>query len=287
MGVGCAKVFDADVEPEIGERFFVGVAEPFGRMLAILAGAEEKAAVPAHVGFAANVAAANASGNGGAARLKGNEVVELHGVGDLQPIFAESAEICAGFIGQNDVANFEDRFAAGWIVRKGGSGFAHFRIVAAVALPFERSGIEAVNGENDLVDVPTANFFRRETAEESAVGIEDGFDARDAVEGSHHSGEVIVEDRFTEAAYFENGTAASFELARERGEEVDVHAAFRTIHDSARTVAARKIAMVGEFNGGANGKFSELEEVRFFEIEPVEAFAEGIDVAEFGKIVGN
>jgi len=96
-----------------------------------------------------------------------------------------------------------------------------------------------------------------------------------------------VEDRFTEAAYFENGTAASFELARERGEEVDVHAAFRTIHDSARTVAARKIAMVGEFNGGANGKFSELEEVRFFEIEPVEAFAEGIDVAEFGKIVGN
>lgn len=45
--------------------------------------------------------------------------------------------------------------------------------------------------------------------------------------------------------------------------------------------------MVGELNGGANRKFSEFKEVGLFEIEPVETFAEGIDVAEFGKIVGN
>jgi hypothetical protein len=45
--------------------------------------------------------------------------------------------------------------------------------------------------------------------------------------------------------------------------------------------------VIGEFDGNAHGEFAELEEVGLFEIEPVDAFAEGVNVAKFGKIVGD
>jgi hypothetical protein len=43
--------------------------------------------------------------------------------------------------------------------------------------------------------------------------------------------------------------------------------------------------MIGEFHGGAHREFSEFEQIRLFEVEPVDAFVERINFAEFGKIV--
>jgi hypothetical protein len=57
------------------------------------------------------------------------------------------------------VTNFKNGFATRVIVRECGSGFAHLQVIAAFALLFERSGIESVNRENDVVDVPTTNLF--------------------------------------------------------------------------------------------------------------------------------
>jgi len=79
-------------------------------MLAILAGTEEEPAIPANVGLTSDVAAADTAGNRVAARRKGYEVIEFYGIGDLQPVLAERAEIEAGFVGQNDMADFEDGF---------------------------------------------------------------------------------------------------------------------------------------------------------------------------------
>jgi hypothetical protein len=43
--------------------------------------------------------------------------------------------------------------------------------------------------------------------------------------------------------------------------------------------------MIGEFDSGTHGKFSEFEKVGLFEVQPVHGFANGINIAEFGKVV--
>jgi len=140
-------------------------------MLANLAGAQEKTTVPADVGFAADVAAADFRGNGGAMRVKRKEKVELHGVGDLQPVFPEGPPIGIGFVGEDDVADFKDGFAAGFVRGELFGSAANLGIVAAFALAFKPGRIEAVDGKDDVVEVPRANLFGSEAAEYCAVGI--------------------------------------------------------------------------------------------------------------------
>jgi hypothetical protein len=77
-------------------------------VLAILAGAQEKTTVPADVSFASDVAAAHFRGNGGTCLVERKEIVEFHGVGDLQPVFPEGPADRNGFVGKDDVADFKD-----------------------------------------------------------------------------------------------------------------------------------------------------------------------------------
>jgi hypothetical protein len=158
VSLGGAKSFDANVEPQIRNRFLLGVAEPLGGMLAFLTGAEEKAAVPADVGFAPDVSTAHIRGNSGAVRLERNQVMNF-AVSAICSQSLRNAQTGAVSVGENDVTNFKNGFATRVIVRECGSGFAHLQVIAAFALLFERSGIESVNRENDVVDVPTTNLF--------------------------------------------------------------------------------------------------------------------------------
>jgi hypothetical protein len=128
-------------------------------VLAFLASAEKQTAIPADIGFAADIAAANFCGNGGTAGLKRNQIVELYSVGDLQPVFAEGAQVGVGFVGKNDVAYFKNGSTAGPACREILGGGADLRIVAALALTFKRLGVEAVNGQNNLVDIPITYLF--------------------------------------------------------------------------------------------------------------------------------
>lgn len=66
--MGQAKVFDANIKPQCGDWLFAGVAQPLGRVLTILAGTEQQAAVPTNVGLTPNVAAADTIRNRVAAR---------------------------------------------------------------------------------------------------------------------------------------------------------------------------------------------------------------------------
>ena len=156
--MGGAKLLEPHIEPQGRERFFPRAAEPFGRVLAVLAGAKQQAAVPADIGFPANIAAANGGGHGGATRLQGNQVVEFNGVGNLQPVFAESAEIAARFARQDNVSDFEDRFTGESGVGKPAGGFARLPIVPALALLLKGGRVEPVNGKNDLADVPARSL---------------------------------------------------------------------------------------------------------------------------------